>query len=412
MSAVRSAARVIPTQFAPADGRRLDRRGAGAPRRVRRATVSPRALQRAAGDDFELLRELGTVSYSVEQQAGEATLKWRGGDDGTVPDSFSVVGASPLAGGVAEMKLYAGKVVGWEGPDGGERGSRVPDVLMKEYCNEIAASMADAEVEAYTKLYSNPNDSTIEQTWDGQAVGTPFDPASLPVVPLVAYFKSDAVAGIGESLWTVQAWGPGGLSRLAEYPGKTQEVKKPSFWPPIQRVRDNGLGPRHRFVRNAMVGVLAAVDAIHRRGVAHNAIDASSFQMSTLTDQKADELEVRLMNLGFAGDLTEDRRREDLRCAAVVCAELVFSALSTYGSDNGRTSASAIQRLFESVFALDMAQAREYCVEEPEWAAVVEFWDYRDRQGDGWGLLRDVWRGELSAEELLARAEAIETPYD
>ena len=88
------------------------------------------------------------MSYSVEQQAGEATLKWRGGDDGTVPDSFSVVGASPLAGGVAEMKLYAGKVVGWEGPDGGERGSRVPDVLMKEYCNEIAASMADAEVEA------------------------------------------------------------------------------------------------------------------------------------------------------------------------------------------------------------------------------------------------------------------------
>jgi hypothetical protein len=59
-----------------------------------------------------------------------------------------------------------------------------------------------------------------------------------------------------------------------------------------------------------------------------------------------------------------------------------------------------------------MAQAREYCVEEPEWAAVVEFWDYRDRQGDGWGLLRDVWRGEMSAEELLARAEAIETPYD
>jgi hypothetical protein len=28
------------------------------------------------------------------------------------------------------------------------------------------------------------------------------------------------------------------------------------------------------------------------------------------------------------------------------------------------------------------------------------------------GLLRDVWRGEMSAEELLARAEAIETPYD
>ena len=171
MSAVALAARVIPTQFAPPDGRRLDRPVARASRvRVSRATVSPRALQRADGDDFELLRELGTVSYAVEQQAGEATLKWRGGDDGTVPDSFSVVGAAPLAGGVAEMKLYAGKVVGWEGPDGGERGPRVPDVLLKEYCNEPAASMADAEVDAYTKLYSNPNDSTIGQTWDGQAL--------------------------------------------------------------------------------------------------------------------------------------------------------------------------------------------------------------------------------------------------
>ena len=43
-----------------------------------------------------------------------------------MPDSFSVVGAAPLAGGVAEMKLYAGKVVGWEGPDGGERGAASP----------------------------------------------------------------------------------------------------------------------------------------------------------------------------------------------------------------------------------------------------------------------------------------------
>jgi hypothetical protein len=118
------------------------------------------------------------------------------------------------------------------------------------------------------------------------------------------------------------------------------------------------------------------------------------------------------MNLGFAGDLTEDKRRGDLRCAAIVVAELVFSALSASGSDKGRTSAAAIQRLFEQVFSLDMTQAREYCVEEPEWEAVVEFWDYRDRQGDGWALLGDMWRGELSAEELLARAEAIETPYD
>jgi hypothetical protein len=59
-----------------------------------------------------------------------------------------------------------------------------------------------------------------------------------------------------------------------------------------------------------------------------------------------------------------------------------------------------------------MKEAREYCVEEEEWRAVVEFWDARDRGGDGWALLGDVWRGEDGAEELLARAEAVETLYD
>ena len=36
-------------------------------------------------------------------------------------------------------------------------------MLLKEYVNAAAAPMADAEVEAYMKLYSNPTDSTIEQ---------------------------------------------------------------------------------------------------------------------------------------------------------------------------------------------------------------------------------------------------------
>jgi hypothetical protein len=142
------------------------------------------ALFRADAGDFELLRTLGTVSYATGQGT-EKTLTWQGGDDGSVPDSFSVLGAggSPTSGGGggdAVMKLYAGKVVGWD--DGGERTNAVPDVLLKEYVNAAAAPMADAEVEAYMKLYSNPTDSTIEQLPKvGDTLGTPFDPASLPV---------------------------------------------------------------------------------------------------------------------------------------------------------------------------------------------------------------------------------------
>jgi hypothetical protein len=75
--------------------------------------------------------------------------------------------------------------------------------------------------------------------------------------------RRDGGAG---SLWTVQAWGPGGLARLAEYPARRQEVREAAFWPPVQRVRDNGSGPRHRFVRNAVTGVIASLAAIHQRG--------------------------------------------------------------------------------------------------------------------------------------------------
>ena len=131
------------------------------------------ALFRADADDFELLRSLGQVSYAVEGSA-ERTLTWTGGEDGSVPDSFSVTGSGGVAAGDAVMKLYAGKVIGWD--DGGERSNAVPDVLLKEYVNAAAAPMADAEVEAYMALYGDPRDSTIGQRWDGVPVGEPFDP--------------------------------------------------------------------------------------------------------------------------------------------------------------------------------------------------------------------------------------------
>jgi hypothetical protein len=55
-----------------------------------------------------------------------------------------------------------------------------------------------------------------------------------------------------------------------------------------------------------------------------------------------------------------------MKAAAVVAAELVFSAMSLRGPGD-RTSAASLRRLFETVFTLNMAQARDYCVEEPEW---------------------------------------------
>ena len=301
---------------------------------------------RAEAADFELLRALGQVSYAVESNS-ERTLTWSGGEDGSVPDSFSVSGRGASTGD-AVMKLYAGKVVGWD--DGAMSPSNaVPDVLLKEYVNAAAAPMADAEVTAYQMLYGDPNDSTIGQTWDGQVLGEAFDPASIPVVPLIAYFASAPVAGAASaaagSLWTAQAWGPGGLQKLADYPSARQAINEQKWWPPVQRARDAGLGPRMRFTRNAAAGILRCVEAIHRRGVAHGAIDASAFAASTLEDASADALEVRLMNFGFASALTEESRRNDLRAAAATIAELAFSALAAGGRARAHVARSVAPAL-------------------------------------------------------------------
>jgi hypothetical protein len=382
---------------------------------------------RAEASDFELLRVLGQVSYATASES-ERTLTWSGGDDGAAPDAFSVSGASDRSSSDAVMKLYAGKVIGWDldsRPGERRRSNAVPDVLLKEYVNAAAAKMADAEVEAYMALYSDPSDSTIAQRRDGIPIGEAFDPASLPVVPLVAFFASKPLGGsldAAGSLWTVQAWGPGGLTRLAEYPARRQPAPEPAaaWWPPVQRVRDVGLGPRHRFVRAAARGIFAAVAAIHARGVAHGAVDASAFQVNTTADAEADDLEVRLMNFGFASPLDEDARRRDVRAAAAAAAETIFSALrmtSGGGKIGGEaagagTDAASLARLFERVFDLDPRRAREYFAEDPAFGAVVEFMDYRDRQGDGWATLADAFGGDAAAEEILARMEAVETPYD
>ena len=153
----------------------------------------------------------------------------------------------------------------------------VPDVLLKEYVNAAAAPMADAEVTAYQMLYGDPNDSTIGQTWDGQVLGEAFDPASIPVVPLIAYFASAPWrASVRRRVAVDRAGvGPGGLQKLADYPSARQAINEQKWWPPVQRARDAGLGPRMRFTRNAAAGILRCVEAIHRRGVAHGAIDAS-----------------------------------------------------------------------------------------------------------------------------------------
>ena len=191
-------------------------------------------------DAVALFRAVPTTSSSSVRSAGyrtrwrapPSTLTWTGGEDGSVPDSFSVTGSGGVAAGDAVMKLYAGKVIGWD--DGGERSAPSPAILLKEYVNAAAAPMADAEVEHGPAAVIR--DSTIGQRWDGVPVGEPFDPASLPVVPLVAFFSSRPVGRPGPAGSSGPSRrGAGGLTRLTDYPSRRQEPSEAKWWPPVQR---------------------------------------------------------------------------------------------------------------------------------------------------------------------------------
>jgi hypothetical protein len=280
--------------------------------------------------------------------------------------------------------------------------------MLKEYVGEEAAAFAETEVRAYERLLM---DDDVEIEVDGYGRGPGMMPKkALPIARLVGYFSSSAVDGEGRSLWTVQEWH--GVRRLSEYPAQKQKgPSETKFWPPIQRVQDQPKNARARFVRQAFEQCIKGVWYAHQRGVAHGAIDASAFLCSTFTDQKADELQVRLINFGSSTLCTPESVVIDLKALAATLTELIFSALSLRGAAHS-TSSEALRRLFVDIHELDFKRIRAYCEEEPDWRDVCEI--LGDNGGEYWELLRELWQAEelqdgwgvtTSAGDLAERAE-------
>ncbi len=66
-------------------------------------------------------------------------------------------------------------------------------------------------------------------------------------------------------------------------------------------------------------GAVAALTFCHERGVAHGALGAACFLMSTFDDRRASELVVKLDNFGFARMLRRPVRVSDAEGACVLC---------------------------------------------------------------------------------------------
>jgi hypothetical protein len=425
---VRATRRLARTMFAPSNARALSsaasrattssastltlstsatRRGRALPRAARLARA---ALDAADADDFEIAQKLGTVTFRVERERDSA-FTWRTAADGSA-ESASLTSRDVDARGddASCVNLYAGRYVHAPAEPLGigraeaDRGA----VMLKEYKGREAAALAETEVRAYERLLYD-DDVEIDVDRYGRGPGM-LPKRNLPIARLVGYFASKGVDSEATSLWTVQEWH--GLRRLSEYPRAKQDVNSAvKFWPPVQRVADEPKRARARFVRKAFEGCIKSVWYAHERGVAHGALDASTFLCSTFVDRSADDLDVKLINFGCSTLCTPESVVIDLKALAVTLTELVFSALSSRGPSES-TSAEALRRVFVDIHELDFKRIREYCEEEPDWVEACDF--LVDGGGEYWEVLRELWQAKeledsigvtTNAGDLALRAE-------
>jgi len=357
-------------------------------------TTTTRALERADADEFEITARLGSVTLRTARPSASGAFAWRASEDGGVPESVaaSSVEEETDEDGAARVNVYAGRYVHAPSVPPMSRNADRGAVMLKEYAGERAAAFAETEVRAYERLLLD-DDVEIEVDEYGRGPGM-LPKKALPIARLVGYFASTSIDGDGgRSLWTAQEWH--GVRRLSEYARAKQEGKSETkFWPPVQRVQDQPKKARARYVRRAFEQCLKGVWYAHQRGVAHGALDGSTFLCSTFLDTKADDLEVKLINFGCSTLCTPESVVVDLKAMALVLTELVFASLAAYGPSDA-TSAEALRRVFVDIHELDFKRIRAYCEEEPDWTDACEF--LSDNGGEYWELLRELWQ----AEELM-----------
>ena len=197
----------------------------------------------------------------------------------------------------------------------------------------------------------------------------------------------------GGSVWGAGGWDGGG-GRGGWGGGVGEGEGEGAFGRRGRRVQDQPGKARARYVRRAFEQCLKGVWYAHQRGVAHGALDGSTFLCSTFLDTKADDLEVRLINFGCSTLCTPTSVVAALKAMALVLTELVFASLAAYGPSDA-TSAEALRRVFVDIHELDFKRIRAYCEEEPDWTDACEF--LSDNGGEYWELLRELWQ----AEELM-----------
>jgi hypothetical protein len=95
-------------------------------------------------------------------------------------------------------------------------------------------------------------------------------------------------------------------------------------------------------------------------------------------------------------DAAEQQAR-DLQAACLLVVEVLLVGLAPEGAQLPDTV--GLQRLLMEVFHESIGEFREYCSQEPDFEAFVEFMDAGE--GAGWQMLEQLLSGRVAAGQLL-----------
>jgi len=328
------------------------------------------SLRRYDAEDFEIVRELGAVSF--QQARGTRTTR----------------AARCYAANYAPRTPYRSEVL----------------VMLKEVLPQ-AKDLAANEVKAYEKMAERMGSSfQFEETESVQA-----GRSEPPVAPLLGYFDAQGLEmedGL-PSTWLVLRWQ--GVQTLRgfvqRYRKKVQAEQPRFFWPPVEvRVEYSQVA---KYLRKGIRGAIEALQFCHSCGIAHGAVDGSAFLLSSLDVRSAGVLKVELANFGFCkiyeedlnGDAWEEAKGQDLQALGLTMAELIFSTFTTEEGDS-QASRGEIERLYTEVFLKDFESMKEFCRLEEKWDKAIQVLDANE--GAGWNTMEALLGGSANFDMLLA----------
>ncbi|GIL74994.1 hypothetical protein Vretimale_2595 [Volvox reticuliferus] len=294
---------------------------------------------------------------------------------------------------------------------------RPQTVLLKEYL-PVAKAVAFNELLVMSKLCGLPEDQYT-------AVNRP-STRSPPVVPLLGYFVSaptEEAASLSmdaeaDSVWLVYRWE--GLRPLNMYLSDVRPPEAaPSFFKKREVAEAEAWRARHAMLRAVARALLGAVAHCHSAGVVHGSISSGTVFLSSIRDEDADSLFVKVDNFGFgrldpAGSALglatpqlpgqdigstspKEGRKHDLQATALTLLETFAAATAT--STSGALPRTSLTRLLFDVYPEDVAGLRQYCADDPALGRLVALLDEGDRAG--WDFISQLVKGNRGASELV-----------